>query len=188
MHIDESAAYLSTVRPSVSETDTTSDNHFETSKSSQSCHDSSRHQVLSNVEHLSTWLETTKSPVTDSKSRCVEFNGNSLATNNVVPVTQSACSVRESHYEDGSTLSVCILCDEPVTVRLLPCRHEIMCLMCSKRAKKCLECKVRIVYLITICIVMYIFTALLCRVLLRQESIYQHYNNYVLSTFVSTYE
>ena len=37
---------------------------------------------------------------------------------------------------------VCILCDEPATVRLLPCGHEIICLVCSKRAKKCLQCKV----------------------------------------------
>ena len=81
--------------------------------------------------------------------------GNSIATNHI-PVRQtSEASIgqTDNHIDCDSSCTqtvsthgpVCILCDEPATVRLLPCGHEIICLMCSKRAKKCLQCKVHYV-------------------------------------------
>ena len=38
--------------------------------------------------------------------------------------------------------SLCMLCEEPVTVKLLPCGHAQICILCVKRAKKCPLCKV----------------------------------------------
>ena len=80
-----------------------------------------------------------------------------LASNQIqqtIPTAVASTEIGQSENgRTGSSLStatstdgpVCILCDEPATVRLLPCGHEIICLICSKRAKKCLQCKVGIV-------------------------------------------
>lgn len=90
----------------------------------------------------------------DSLSRetvCAESNP--IATNDIahVPPTPTASSISQrceaDDCDNGSNKTrsdqpICILCDEPATVRLLPCGHQIICLMCSKRAKKCLQCKV----------------------------------------------
>ena len=92
--------------------------------------------------------------VVDSVSETTCAERNPISTNHVlhVPATPTFGSTGpglkcECDCDSGSSTSrsdqpICILCDEPATVRLLPCGHQIICLMCSKRAKKCLECKV----------------------------------------------
>ena len=67
----------------------------------------------------------------------------SLASNHIQQTIPTVATTAAS--VDGP---VCILCDEPATVRLLPCGHEIICLICSKRAKKCLQCKVLLLTII----------------------------------------
>ena len=98
---------------------------------------------------LTAGLVIARSPVTDSTANVVESEGTSFTTNHDNS-TQAACHDDVSSYckDDSKVCSslsdrpICLLCDEPVTVRLLPCGHEIICLLCSKRAKKCLQCKV----------------------------------------------
>ena len=97
-------------------------------------------------------LGTTVSPLTDSTANAMhtEPDGTSFTTNHDnVNATQAAlhavssdCKDDSKVYSSTSDRPICLLCDEPVTVRLLPCGHEIICLLCSKRAKKCLQCKV----------------------------------------------
>ena len=38
--------------------------------------------------------------------------------------------------------SLCMLCEEPVRVKLIPCGHAEICEVCVKRATKCPHCKV----------------------------------------------
>ena len=90
--------------------------------------------------------------VVDSVSETTRVEVNPIATNRVLrtPATPTASSNGlkcEGDCDNGSNTSrldqpICILCDEPAMVKLLPCGHQIICLMCSKRAKKCLQCKV----------------------------------------------
>ena len=100
-------------------------------------------------------------PISRTEHVCTEEDV--IATNHI-PCTANSTGQNEndhiecdsSHSQTGSTDGrVCILCDEPATVRLLPCGHEIICLMCSKRAKKCLQCKVY--YRFAACLIMSYF-------------------------------
>ena len=84
---------------------------------------------------LTTHYSREESEHTDSTSRN-HISNSSTSGVEVDGATSGSCNVLASNQP------VCILCDEPATVRLLPCGHEIICLMCSKRAKKCLQCKV----------------------------------------------
>ncbi|RNA37255.1 E3 ubiquitin- ligase MIB2 isoform X2 [Brachionus plicatilis] len=46
---------------------------------------------------------------------------------------------------DTLVAEICKLCDEePRTVTFMPCQHKIVCLQCSIRMKKCVECNVPI--------------------------------------------
>jgi hypothetical protein len=84
---------------------------------------------------------------TGPNSKSVRTEGDLIASNHI---PCKATNAGQNCIESDSSLirttpsdgPVCILCDEPATVRLLPCGHEIICLICSKRAKKCLQCKV----------------------------------------------
>lgn len=91
--------------------------------------------------------------VVGSVSGTMDAERTSLAANSIVHVPQaqtvSIANLKcEVDCENGSSNAVpssqpiCILCDEPAIVRLLPCGHQNICLLCSKRAKKCLQCKV----------------------------------------------
>ena len=39
----------------------------------------------------------------------------------------------------------CFLCESPVDVKFEPCGHALMCSTCAQRAKKCPQCKVKLV-------------------------------------------
>lgn len=43
---------------------------------------------------------------------------------------------------DPPVPGLCLLCDTLITVKFHPCGHAVLCEHCSRRAKKCLECKV----------------------------------------------
>lgn len=48
--------------------------------------------------------------------------------------------IYENIYSNNSILK-CKLCDEePVSVKFLPCNHKCVCLDCSIRIRKCIEC------------------------------------------------
>ena len=95
-------------------------------------------------------LVTARSPLTDSTANAVHMESDgTLLTTNHDSTTQTALHAVSLDCKDDSRVCssksdrpVCLLCDEPAMVRLLPCGHEIICLFCSKRAKKCLQCKV----------------------------------------------
>ena len=53
-----------------------------------------------------------------------------------IPVTSAAPPPPPSSFIE------CILCEKEVTLKLLPCQHEVLCTDCAQRAKKCPECKV----------------------------------------------
>ena len=50
-------------------------------------------------------------------------------------------AMKSPSAENQSCLQ-CMLCEEPVTVKLLPCGHTQICVLCVERAKKCPQCKV----------------------------------------------
>ena len=82
---------------------------------------------------------------TGSPSKTVHTERDLIASNHIAAASAGKTEKNCIESDSSPTCSdgpVCILCDEPATVRLLPCGHEIICLMCSKRAKKCLQCKV----------------------------------------------
>ena len=82
---------------------------------------------------------------TDPSSKTVHTDGDLIASNHIAAASADQTEKNCIESDSSPTCSdgpVCILCDEPATVRLLPCGHEIICLVCSKRAKKCLQCKV----------------------------------------------
>ena len=56
------------------------------------------------------------------------------------PIHQVSAS-QTSTAQDSIDPSICFLCDDPVTVKLLPCGHAIICSSCAQRAKKCLKCR-----------------------------------------------
>ena len=41
------------------------------------------------------------------------------------------------------SITECLLCYKEADVKLKPCGHVVICRICSERAKKCPECKVR---------------------------------------------
>ena len=41
-----------------------------------------------------------------------------------------------------TSMPLCILCDDPVSVKLIPCGHSVICKLCVKRATRCPQCKV----------------------------------------------
>ena len=53
-----------------------------------------------------------------------------------IPVTSAAPPPPQSSFIE------CILCEKEVTLKLLPCQHEVLCTDCVQRAKRCPECKV----------------------------------------------
>lgn len=82
---------------------------------------------------------------TGPASKIVHTEGDLISSNHIAAASAGHTEKNCIESDSSPTCSdgpVCILCDEPATVRLLPCGHEIICLMCSKRAKKCLQCKV----------------------------------------------
>lgn len=118
-------------------------------------HSETFHNVMSTKEGSHTSCDRDKGRsrlVVDSASetRCTERTPTATNHASHVPAASTASSVGpkcEGDCDSGSGTSrsdqpICILCDELATVRLLPCGHQIICLMCSKRAKKCLQCKV----------------------------------------------
>ena len=110
-------------------------------------------QELSNGLYDHVQQKSTKTIQGHTDPRTVHNESDSIATNHI-PVQQTsevtADQTENNHTDWDSSCTqtvstdgpVCMLCDEPATVRLLPCGHEIICLVCSKRAKKCLQCKV----------------------------------------------
>ena len=50
----------------------------------------------------------------------------------------------EPSHTRATSEEECLLCGEPVDIRLMPCGHIIICKECSQRAKKCPQCKVSI--------------------------------------------
>jgi hypothetical protein len=59
------------------------------------------------------------------------------------PKSASGETMKSPSAELKNQLSLqCMLCEEPVTVKLLPCGHAQICVLCVKRAKKCPLCKV----------------------------------------------
>ena len=110
--------------------------------------------ALNEEQHEPIHQKTPKMPLTDQECSTADHDGvhterNSFATEHNItqlPSTQAQTVLSSEPEDDGTAMSlqpVCVLCDEPATVRLLPCGHEIICMMCSRRAKKCLKCKVQ---------------------------------------------
>lgn len=53
------------------------------------------------------------------------------------PASENTASPQSQH---------CMLCDAPVTIKLMPCGHSVICGDCSKRATKCPSCQVWCTY------------------------------------------
>lgn len=65
----------------------------------------------------------------------------STCTKSCMPPPKTAQS-GETTKSPMNQPSLCMLCEEPVTVKLLPCGHAEICMLCAERATKCPLCKV----------------------------------------------
>ncbi|XP_019848978.1 PREDICTED: E3 ubiquitin-protein ligase MIB2-like [Amphimedon queenslandica] len=70
-------------------------------------------------------------------------NGHSATANDTSPAPVKATPPVLPPVPSSSFIE-CIICEKEVTLRLLPCRHEVLCTECTQRAKKCPECKVKL--------------------------------------------
>ena len=81
----------------------------------------------------------------DTEDRCASDPCPSTNTCVSTSPPKSASAVDEamkSPSAKNQSCLQCMLCEEPVTVKLLPCGHTQICVLCLERAKKCPQCKV----------------------------------------------
>ena len=90
-----------------------------------------------NVEQMATSKHTytTESSITDQGTNKESLN-NTPSTN--IPTSTSLSASSNVPVRDDT----CLLCDEPVDVRIEPCGHTVLCHSHANTAKRCPQCRV----------------------------------------------
>ena len=83
-------------------------------------------------------LTNSSSPSSVEQDVSASCSNPKTATNS----SRSSFSHSKKDVDRTETVPVCRLCDNLVTIKMEPCGHAVVCHVCARRARKCLQCRV----------------------------------------------